>query len=207
MGGSILTFDSYAFLTAHWTEIAGSVLGLIQIWLLVRRSLWNFPLAMASVTLVGITLFEGRLYAEAGLQGFFFVVNAIGWYQWSRVRSGDNTIPVGWMSTAARLQWAAITVLLSVSLGWLMHTFTNAALPFADSAVAGASIAAQLLLNSRKIENWVLWVAIDVVSVGLSVTRDLYFLAVLYIAFLAISVIGLRQWTRVSRAGQQNGFA
>ena len=207
MGGGILTFDSYAFLTAHWTEIAGSVLGLIQIWLLVRRSLWNFPLAMASVTLVGITLFEGRLYSEAGLQGFFFVVNALGWYQWSRVRSGDNAVPVGWMSTAARLRWAAATVLLSLSLGWIMHTFTNAALPFADSAVTGASIAAQLLLNNRRIENWVLWVAIDVASIALYLTRDLYFLTVLYIAFLAISVIGLRQWTRASRASQQNGFA
>ena len=207
MGGGILTFDSYAFLTAHWTEIAGSVLGLIQIWLLVRRSLWNFPLAMASVTLVGITLFEGRLYSEAGLQGFFFVVNALGWYQWSRVRSGGNAVPVGWMSTAARLRWAAATVLLSVTLGWIMHTFTNAALPFADSAVTGASIAAQLLLNNRRIENWVLWVAIDVASIALYLTRDLYFLTVLYIAFLAISVIGLRQWTRASRASQQNGFA
>ena len=207
MGGGILTFDSYAFLTAHWTEIAGSVLGLIQIWLLVRRSLWNFPLAMASVTLVGITLFEGRLYSEAGLQVFFFVVNALGWYQWSRVRSGDNAVPVGWMSTAARLRWTAATVLLSLSLGWIMHTFTNAALPFADSAVTGASIAAQLLLNNRRIENWVLWVAIDVASIALYLTRDLYFLTVLYIAFLAISVIGLRQWTRASRAIQQNGFA
>ena len=207
MGGGILTFDFYAFVTAHWTEIAGSVLGLIQIVLLVRRSLWNFPLAMASVTLVGITLFEGRLYSEAGLQGFFFVVNALGWYQWSRVRSGDNAVPVGWMSTAARLRWAAVTVLLSVTLGWIMHTFTNAALPFADSAVTGASIAAQLLLNNRRIENWVLWVAIDVVSIALYLYRDLFFLAALYVAYLVISGIGLRQWTRVSRAETQDGFA
>ena len=207
MGGGILTFDFYAFVTAHWTEIAGSVLGLIQIVLLVRRSLWNFPLAMASVTLVGITLYQGRLYSEAGLQGFFFVVNALGWYQWSRVRSGDNAVPVGWMSTAARLRWAAVTVLLSVTLGWIMHTFTNAALPFADSAVTGASIAAQLLLNNRRIENWVLWVAIDVVSIALYLYRDLFFLAALYVAYLVISGIGLRQWTRVSRAETQDGFA
>ena len=207
MGGGILTADSYAFFKAHWTEIAGSVLGLIQIWLLVRRSLWNFPLAMASVTLVGITLFEGRLYSEAGLQAFFFVVNALGWYQWSRVRGDANAVPVGWMGTAARLRWAAVTVLLSGSLGWVMHSFTNAALPFADSAVTGASIAAQLLLNQRRIENWVLWVAIDIASIALYLTRDLFFLAALYVAFLVISVIGLREWTRVSRAEQQDGSA
>ncbi|MBX9644521.1 MAG: nicotinamide riboside transporter PnuC [Novosphingobium sp.] len=75
-----------------------------------------------------------------------------------------------------------------------MHRLTNAALPFADSAVAGASIAAQLLLNMRRIENWVLWVVIDVASIVLFYSRDLYFLLALYLAFLAISVIGLREW-------------
>ena len=175
--------------------------------LLVRRSLWNFPLAMASVTLVGITLFEGRLYSESGLQAFFFVVNAVGWYQWNRVRADENAVPVEWMSNAARLQWAGVTAALSLSLGWMMHLFTNAALPFADSAVTGASIAAQLLLNNRKIENWVLWVGIDVVSIALLLYRDLFFLAALTVALLVISVIGLRQWTRVSRAEITNGFA
>ena len=194
-------------MSSSWTEIAGAVLGLIQIVLLVRRSVWNFPVAMIMVSLIGFTLFEARLYSESGLQAFFFVVNALGWYQWSRVRGDDSAVPVGWMSTAARLQWAAITVLLSVSLGWVMQRFTNAALPFADSAVTGASIAAQLLLNNRKIENWVLWVAIDVVSIELYLYRDLFFLAVLYVAFLVISVIGLRQWSRVARAEKQNGSA
>lgn len=207
MGGGVLTFDLYAFLKTHWTEIAGVVLGLIQIWLLVRRSIWNFPVAMVMVALIGITLFEAKLYSECGLQAFFFVVNAIGWVQWNSVTDQADTVPVAWMSKSSRAIWAVVTVVLSLSLGWLMHTLTNAALPFADSAVTGASIAAQLLLNNRRIENWVLWVAIDVVSVALYLTRDLFFLAALYVAFLVISVIGLRQWTRASRAEITNGFA
>ena len=187
-------------MSSSWTEIAGAVLGLIQIVLLVRRSIWNFPVAMVMVTLIGITLFEARLYSECGLQLFFFVVNAIGWAQWNRITKDADTVPVSWMNNRSRLIWALITAALSLSLGWLMHRFTNAALPFADSAVAGASIAAQLLLNSRRIENWILWVAIDVVSVALFLARDLYFLTALNVAFLVISVIGLRQWTRASRA-------
>ena len=195
------------YLRAHWTELLGSVLGLIQIWLLVRRSIWNFPVAMAMVSLIGVTLFEARLFSECGLQAFFFFVNAIGWVQWNRVRDDADTVPVTWMSNSSRFVWALATAALSLSLGWLMHTFTNAALPFADSAVTGASIAAQLLLNNRRIENWVLWVAIDVASVALYLSRDLFFLAALYVAFLVISVIGLRQWTRASRAEITNGFA
>ena len=179
---------------ASWTELLGAALGLINIGLLVRRSVWNFPAAMASVLLVGVTLFQARLYSESGLQAFFFMVNMAGWYQWSRASNAHHAVPVRWMSAPARLGWAAVTVLLSVSLGWAMHRFTNAALPFADSAVTGASIAAQLLLNNRKIENWVLWIGIDVVSVALYLNRELYLFAALYVIFLAMSVIGLRQW-------------
>ena len=207
MGGSILSATVIDYLRAHWTELLGSVLGLVQIWLLVRRSIWNFPVAMAMVSVIGVTLFEARLYSECGLQAFFFVVNAIGWVQWNRVTDDADTVPVTWMRNRSRVVWAVVTVLLSLSLGWLMHTLTNAALPFADSAVTGASIAAQLLLNNRKIENWVLWVAIDLVSIGLYLYRDLNFLAILYVAFLFISIIGLREWMRGARSLPSEQFA
>ena len=189
-------------LTFNWIELLGALLGLIQIMLLVRRSKWNFPVAMVMVSLIGVTLFQARLYSEAGLQAFFFVVNAIGWNQWQRAEDPAHTVPVSWMPGRERALWAAITIVLSLSLGWMMQRFTNAALPFADSAVTGASIAAQLLLNNRKIENWVLWVAIDVVSIVLYQTRELHFLAVLYVAFLVISVIGLREWKAAARLEQ-----
>lgn len=182
-------------------ELAASLIGLVQIVLLVRRSVWNFPLAMAQVALTGIVLVGARLYSEAGLQAFFFVVNAQGWWSWRRVRGPeDNAVPVGWMDWPLRAAWGAVTLALSLSLGWVMHKFTNAALPFADSTVTGTSVAAQLLLNARRIENWVLWIAIDVVSIGLYLVRGLDLLAVLYAAFLVLSVIGLRQWTRAARA-------
>ena len=190
-----------ALLIPAWTELAGAALGLLNVVLLVRRSVWNFPAAMAMVTLIGITLFEARLYAETGLQVFFFVVNAWGWYLWAVARdTADNTVPVGWMSDRARLVWAAITAALSLSLGWLLHRFTNAALPFADSAIAGASVTAQILLSLRRIENWVLWIAIDVLSVMLYINRELYFLAALYVVLGVMSVLGLREWRKVASA-------
>ena len=102
-------------------EIAGTVLGLANIVLLIRRSIWNFPVAMAMVTCIGIVLFEAKLYAETGLQAFFFVVNAWGWWLWSRARrqpgGADGDVPVGWMRWRARVAWAAATAALSVALG------------------------------------------------------------------------------------------
>lgn len=186
-------------LIASWTEIAAAALGIINTVLLVRRSVWNFPAAMVMVALVGVTLFEKRLYGETGLQVFFFVVNAWGWWLWLKAKGAEETsVPVSWMSDRARFVWAAVTAALSLMLGWTMHRFTNAALPFADSAVTGASIAAQLLLSLRKVENWVLWVAIDVVSVTLYINRSLYFLAALYVVLGVLSAQGLREWKRAA---------
>lgn len=182
-------------------EVAGTILGFVNIVLLIRRSVWNFPAAMAMVTCIGIVLFEARLYAEAGLQVFFFVVNARGWSLWSRVKGADDTVAVRWLGWPARFAWGAATVAVSLALGLSLARWTDAALPMADSAVAGASVAAQFLLSFRRVENWVLWIGIDVASIALYLARDLQLLAVLYAAFLVLSVVGLREWTRAARGG------
>ncbi len=180
-------------------EVAGTVLGFVNIVLLIRRSVWNFPAAMAMVTCIGIVLFEAKLYAEAGLQVFFFVVNAWGWWLWSRAKGSDDTISVRWLRWPARVVWGLATAIVSVALGLSLGRWTDAALPMADSAVAGASVAAQFLLSFRRIENWIVWIVIDVASIALYLVRDLQLLAVLYGAFLILSVVGLREWARAAR--------
>ena len=80
-----------------------------------------------------------------------------------------------------------------------MHKYTNAAMPFADSAIAGASVAAQILLGYRRIENWVLWIAIDVAAVLLYIDRGLYPTAGLYGGMLVMSLFGLKEWITVNR--------
>ncbi|QSB45752.1 nicotinamide riboside transporter PnuC [Altererythrobacter sp. FM1] len=184
-------------------ELIGTVFGFINIYLLVRRSVWNFPAALAMVSCVGFVLFEARLYAEAGLQVFFFVVNLWGWWLWSRVKDAGDQVPVGWMSWPARFAWLGVTAIASIALGLAMDRWTDAALPMADSAVAGMSVTAQLLLSFRRIENWFLWIVIDLVSIGLYVMRDLPLLALLYVAFLAMSVLGQSEWTRAYRRDRQ----
>jgi nicotinamide mononucleotide transporter len=180
-------------------EIAGAVLGLANIVLLIRRSVWNFPVAMAMVTCIGVVLFEARLYAEVGLQAFFFVVNAWGWLLWSRTKVVGNVVPVRWLGWPARVGWAAGAAAFSVALGLALARWTDAALPMADSAVTGMSMAAQVLLGLRRIENWVLWILVDVVAIALYLARDLHLLAGLYGVFLILSVVGLRAWIRAER--------
>lgn len=181
-------------------ELAASLFGLANIALLVRRSIWTFPFALLSVTCAGLVLFGAKLYAEAGLQVFFVLANLWGWRLWRSARGrAAGAVQVGWMRAWSRLAWLVMTTSLSGSLGWLLQRFTDAALPFADAAVAGASIAAQILLALRRVENWILWIAVDIGAICLYLSRGLALLAVLYAAFLVMSVIGLREWAKAAR--------
>ena len=184
-------FDSDTLLIVEWVAAA---LGVINISLLIFRSVWNFPFGITMVVLYIFVFFEERLYAEAGLQVFFILAQLWGWWLWLKVGGEDDRVPVRWLDWLSRGVWIMVTAAVSVNLGWAMHSFTNAALPYADAAIAGASVAAQILLAYRRIENWLLWIAIDVASIAVYINRGLYPTAGLYGGFLVLSLIGLREW-------------
>lgn len=185
--------------TVQLIEYAAAALGLVNIALLIFRSVWNFPFGMAMVALYILVFFEARLYAEAGLQVFFFFAQAWGWWLWARAGGGDDQVPVRWLDNPSRAVWLLVTAALSINLGWALHRFTDAAMPYADSAIAGASVAAQILLAFRRIENWVLWIAIDIGAIALYIDRGLYPTAGLYGGLLVMSLFGLKEWIEAER--------
>jgi len=109
-------------------------------------------------------------------------------------------VPVAVLTVRARLFWIAGTAAASLVWGLGMARYTDAAAPLIDAAVAGASIAAQILMARRRIENWVLWIAVDAVAIGLYASRDLYATSALYALFLLLSILGLISWRRALRA-------
>lgn len=194
-----MIFDAETLKILEWAAMA---LGLFNIALLVFRSQWNFAFAIASVGLYVFIFAESRLYAESGLQVFFILANVWGWVLWHRAAqtgTDDSKVAVRWLDWQSRLVWLTVTAAISLNLGWLMHRYTNAAMPFADSAIAGASVAAQILLGYRRIENWVIWIAVDIAAVLLYINRGLYPTAGLYGGMLVMSLFGLKEWIEVER--------
>jgi nicotinamide mononucleotide transporter len=176
-------------------EWIAAALGLINIILVARRSLWNYPFAIAMVTLYFFVFFDAKLYSDALLQIFFIVINLYGWWNWVHSRkSGDGGIAVERLSTMGRLFWLAGTALATVAWGSMMARFTDAAAPFADASIAGMSVAAQILQSQRKVESWVLWVVVDALATGLFWSRGLIATSILYALFFVIALWGLMAW-------------
>ena len=133
-----MVLDSDTLLIIEWIA---ATLGVINIGLLIFRSVWNFPFGIAMVALYIFVFFEERLYAEAGLQVFFILAQLWGWWLWLKVGGENDRVPVRWLDWMSRAVWVMVTAAVSVNLGWAMHELTNAVLPYADAGIAGASVA------------------------------------------------------------------
>lgn len=181
-------------------EWIATLLGIACVALAAWRSVWTFPTAIGSVTLLGIVVFEARLYSDALLQVFFVAANVYGWIEWTRVRATVGQVVVRTMAPHARRRWAIVTATAALLWGGAMHAFTDAAFPWWDAGIAAASVAAQLLMARRRIENWLIWIAVDLASIPLYFAKGLNLFAGLYVIYLALAVIGLRDWRRAARA-------
>lgn len=184
----------------NWTEWVAAALGVVNVALVVRRSVWNYPFALAMVSLYFVVFTEAQLYSDALLQIFFFVVNLYGWRNWVRARQATGGVPVGVMSGRERVGWTVATLVTSLVWGLGMARFTDAAAPIVDAGVAGFSIAAQILMARRKLENWIVWIAVDAVGIGLYASRGLAWTSGLYALFLILCIAGFVDWRRALRA-------
>src|ERR1044072_7729124 len=144
-----------------WGYVAGA-LGLLNVGLLVLRSVWNYPFGLAMVALYFFVFLEQRLYSDMLLQIFFFVVQVYGWWDWGRAKQAGGEVQVDLLGVRDRIVGIAATAAVSLLLGFLMARYTNAASPYIDASIAGMSITAQLLLAWRKLENWLLWILTDI---------------------------------------------
>ena len=181
-------------------EIAAALLGVINVMLVVRRSVWNYPFGIAMVALYFFIFWDAKLYSDALLQIFFLLIQVYGWWAWTNAAHVDHGVAVNWLGKKGRVQWAMGTAAAILLWGSGMARFTDAAAPMMDAAIAGLSVSAQILQSLRKVESWVLWVAVDALAIGLFAWRGLAVTSGLYALFLVLAVIGLIEWRRKAQA-------
>ena len=176
-------------------EVVAVCLGVANIVLLIRRSVWNYPVGIVMVSLYGWIFFHARLYSDVLLQGFFFVVQIVGWVAWLRKREADGSVMVE-RASRRQLLLAELGTAMGVAALGLTTRLLGAAYPFWDATVASASVAAQLLLTWRRIENWLWWIAADSVAICVYFAKGLYLTSGLYGLFLVMAVVGYRSWRK-----------
>lgn len=182
-------------------EMAAVFLGVINITLLIRRNIWNFPFGIVMVILYAKIFYDHRLYSDMGLQIYFFVLQIYGWWYWLARRDTEGLVIVARLSRRQLLACAGVAVVGVAVLGTVMGRFTNADFPYWDGTIAILSVIAQFLLSRRYLENWMLWIMVDVLAIGLFWVKGLYPTMALYVVFLVLASVGLLNWRRAWRRG------
>ena len=186
---------------SSWLDQVNLVLGIAGVVLMIRRTLWAFPVGLVSVAVQGVLFFQTKLYAEATQQVFFFAALAWGWWHWVRDRGAAPELPVTVLSVRARVT-TALAGLVAVALWALaLRRWTDAVLPWRDAFCAVFGIVAQVLQARKVIENWPLWVVVNTVAIAGYLTVDLAFTAFLYVIYLVLAVLGWREWARAMKGG------
>ncbi len=176
-------------------EAAAALFGVVAVWLTTRENVWCWPLGLVNVALSGIVFYEARLYADAGLQVVYVALCLYGWYQWLRGGPGKGALRVSRTPGAWLVGLFALGAWTAVLLGLALRSLTDASLPFWDSSTTAFSLVAQGMQTRKWIENWPIWIAVDLVYVGMYVYKELFLMAALYLVFLVLAVMGLRQWS------------
>jgi nicotinamide mononucleotide transporter len=198
--------DVMTFVRANGLELLAVAWGVLTVWLTVKQNIWCWPVGSASNALFTVIFFQEKLYADMALQVIYIGLNFYGWYEWLYGGRGRTPLPV--QRTPRRMRWllGGLAAAGIAGLSYALRTYTDASLPFWDATTTVLSLAAQYMLAKKWIENWGVWITVNVLYIGIYAVKGLYFTSAQQVVFICLSVLGFAAW-RKELLGERAGEA
>jgi nicotinamide mononucleotide transporter len=191
-----------------WTELFGFVTGAVCVWLVARQHAWNWPIGIANNAFFALLFFRAGLYAETVLQLIFAGLACYGWWNWLHGGGAkDGALAVRRVRATEALALAAAGAASTGLVALALDRGTDSTVPFWDALVLALSLVATYGQTQKHLESWWVWIAVDVVSIPLYVSRGLLLTAALYSFFLLLCVMGLRRWAADLRLHAEAGYS
>ena len=185
-----------------WVELTGVFSGFLCVYLAAINNIWNWPAAIISVTLYIFIFYNARLYADMGLQFYFLGMNIYGWYFWSKKPATEIKTPVALITAKQLIISILIIAFVTPSLGFLLIRlspvlyYKPASYPYLDSFCTACSLVAQVFLARKVLENWLIWIFVDIIYVGVYIVKGLQPTAIMYAGYVVIALLGYLDWKK-----------
>jgi nicotinamide mononucleotide transporter len=186
-------------LTTSALELISFVLSVITVVLNIRQNHWAWLFSIASSAMYGIVFFGALLYGDMGLQIVFVLVSIWGWYEWLYGGAKHEGLAVTRSSQAGWGYGISGWLAAFAILAFFLARYTNTDVPNIDGFLTAGSLLGQVLLSRKKVENWIVWIVVDILYVGLYVYKGLHLTAILYALFVVLASIGLATWFREAK--------
>ena len=185
------------FIIAHWLDIVTTVLGLAYILLEYRASVWMWAVGFAMQALGIVLYYQKGLYADCGMEFYYLSMTVYGWWRWIRGSATKQALPITHFPKRLVLPWIVLMATVWAVIYWLLVTYTNSNVPLADSFTTALSIVGIWALAHKYLEQWFIWIAVDIVTSALYFYKDIPFKASLYALYVIIAIFGYQKWRKM----------
>lgn len=184
-------------------EILGFVTGAICVYLNTQQNVWGWFFGIINAVLYAFVFLQVKLYADMGLQGYYFVTSIYGWWMWLYGGKNHAALPVSLTPRRLYVLFLGLFAAATALWGFLLNRYTDASLSYVDSALTAASLLGQYMMTRKYLENWLVWIAADACYVGMYLYKGLQLTALLYALFLGLALMGYIQWRRALLSDKQ----
>ena len=184
------------WISGNWPELTGSILGLIAVFFQYKQNPLSWPVSIIVALLYAYVFINSGLYAYTLLQVYYFVISIYGWHMWVKKSDKNEKLKVTRTTYPASLILLIVFIILASGLYFLLHYFTDSDVEYADSFITSLSFVATWMLANKKLENWLIWLVADVLSVGLYIHKELFATAVFYSVLSVVAIAGFFEWKK-----------
>ncbi len=189
-------------LNTTWLEIVAVLFGLASVWYAKKENILVYPTGIVNVLIFVYICFNAGLYADMGINFFYFLMSVYGWYMWTRKIDTGKHLAISKCSFYGHVFNIISSVVLFLILYFVLNNYTDSDVPAWDSFTTAVFIVAMYLMARKKIEHWIAWIIGNVVSIPLYFYKDLVFTSFQYTVFLILAILGYIEWKNKLKAGE-----
>lgn len=183
-----------------WLEAVAVFFGIASVFYSIKKNILVFPTGMISTLIYVYICFNFKLYADMGINAYYFSMSIYGWYIWSRPSNGKVELPVTWLKNKGIITSIAIFCVSYGVLYYVLANFTDSDVPYWDSFTTASAFVGMWLMAKKKVENWIAWIITDIVSVPLYYYKGLMLTSFQFLFFTVLATIGLIEWIKAAKS-------
>ncbi|RKE03903.1 nicotinamide riboside transporter PnuC [Marinifilum flexuosum] len=185
------------WITDNIVEIIGTLSGLLFLYLEIKQNKWLWPVGLLTSVMYIYVFFVAKLYADMSLQFYYVFISIYGWILWSRGRKQqEKDIPVIRLNMSLSLKLLMASLAIYALIAFILVNFTDGTVPYWDAFTTALSIVATWMLARKILEQWLVWIVVNSVSLGLYIYKDLNFTAILFFFYTTMAIVGYLQWKK-----------
>jgi nicotinamide mononucleotide transporter len=182
-----------------WMEAIAVIFGIGSVFYSIKKNIWVFPTGMISTLIYVFICWKYKLYADMGVNAYYFGMSIYGWFLWSKPSNQKKVLPVTWLNRKEIIIVLLFFMIAYFSMSQILAHWSDSDVPYWDSFTTSSAIVGMWLMAKKKVENWIAWIITDIVSVPLYLYKGLVLTSFQFLFFTLLAIIGLISWIKTAR--------